>query len=456
MFVGKRRFHTGGRSDPRRRDEHRGNDTGNLSLAEAEGTQRGVHEKREAQAADLDVVAAVHGRRRAGRHDGRRDGRLNGRAPVHGVRRASRSTAAVRPVRIVFGHHYLHALRHEQGRPHGTDGNRVAVDVQRTPRLRASARHAAVLRHRRRAAHHGPVRPGNRYRFRVRPRVIGLHVCRGPADHRVPDQRPDRRPRSRVQPVANDQLRVSGRGQHQCRRRCYWGRVHRVPVGAEDRGRSARRACRSGTSNLRSKMLEQEPVVRWHDQKLDNRCRLHRAQLRVCQHATPAAVGQVAVQDHGHDSGRFAERRLSGILGTARQRDHGTVRVGFRDEVERDRAAADRSARRHIGVQGVCAWENRGRGPRAVGHRSSERRQLVRARFPGLRIVQQECREQRERCADATGRRVHRGAGHRGPRVPDAAFLLHTQGVSGGRHCDRRRVHGRGARGQADLPVQEE
>jgi len=57
--------------------------------------------------------------------------------------------------------------------------------------------------------------------------------------------------------------------------------VYSVPVSVENRGRSACRSRGPETTELGPEVREQEPVVRGHDQELDNRHQLYRDELRV-------------------------------------------------------------------------------------------------------------------------------------------------------------------------------
>lgn len=404
------------------------------------------------------MATPLHGRRRAGRHNGRRDGRPDGYPAIDGLRRIGRPAAAIRPLRVVSRRVRLHVRRQLQGRAHGTNGHRVVAHVQHAERIRPGIRHSAVLPHRRHTAGHGRVRPRHNHRLRVRPRVVGVHVRRGAADRRVPDQGPDRRPRHRDQPVGDGVFPVPGHRQHQLRRHGHRGRVHRAPVGAAGSGQSAHRSRGPGATELRPAVRKQGPVADRLHQEFDNRGQLYRRELRVRQpRATVYGGGRgIAVQDHRYDTGGPAGFRAARVLRAARQRDDGLRRHGIRDEVERDRVAADRTARKHIHLQGVRARQHGGRDAGAVGHRAVQHRQLAGARFPGIRLVQPERREQRQRGPDTAGRTVHRGPGDRGPVVPDAALLLHTENVSGRGRYRRGSVHGGGARGETDLPVEEE
>jgi len=107
-------------------------------------------------------------------------------------------------------------------------------------------------------------------------------------------------------------------------------------------------------------------------------------------------------------------------------------------------------------LQVVRQRQNRGRHARIVGHRLVQHRQLVRARIPGLRVIQPKRREQRERGTHPSGRIVYCRAGDCGPVVLDTEFLLYTENVSGRRHYHSGSVHGRSAGGQADLPFEKE
>lgn len=113
-----------------------------------------------------------------------------------------------------------------------------------------------MLPDRRHTVGHGPVRPGHNHRFRVWARIVGIHVRRGVADRRIPDQRPDRRPWGRVQPMGNDVLNVPGHRQRRPGGHRHRDRVYSVPVGVENRGRSARRSCGPETPELGPEMRE--------------------------------------------------------------------------------------------------------------------------------------------------------------------------------------------------------
>lgn len=472
MFVGKRRLHTGGGDHVRAQDEHDRDDAGDLPVAEAQGARHGVHEERDAPAADPAVAAVLHGRGRAGRRDGRRDGRPDGHPAVDGVRGPGGPAAAVRPVRLVPGRVRLHVRGQLQGRADGAHGHRVADDVQRAAAAgpggsgtaRARVRHAAVSAHRHHTAGHGRVRPGHNHRLRVRARVLGVHVRRGAADRRVAGQGPVGRARHRVQPVGDGALAVRRRGQREPGRRGHRRWVHRVPAGAARAGRGAHRVRGPGATEPRAAVREQDAVADRLDPELDHRGRVHGHQLRV--RARPRRRGRrvlrAAVQDHRPRArGPAAVRRAAVLVAAAgRQRHRGRggrlPGHGVRDAVQRCRAAAHRAAGEHIHLQVVRARQDGGRDPGAAGHRAVQHRQRVRAQLPGVRVVQPERGEQRERRAHAPGRPVHRGAGRGRAAVLHPVLLLHTQGVPGRGHRHRGRVHGRGARGQAHLPVQEE
>lgn len=248
-----------------------------------------------------------------------------------------------------------------------------------------------MLLDRRHTVGNGLVRLGHNHRFRFRASVVGIHVRRGAADHRVSDQRPDWRPRCRVQPVGNDVLHVPGREQRRLGRHGHRHRVHSVSVGVANRGRDARRSRGPETSELGSEVREQVSVVRGHGQELYNRHRVHRDELRFRQFpGRRFVIGRrrgVAVQDHRHDPGGPTSVRSAPVFGATWQRDRRVRRHGDRNAIERGRLAADRPTREHIHLQVVRKRQARGRHARTARDRLVQHWQLVRARVPRFRVV---------------------------------------------------------------------
>lgn len=427
-------------------------------MVKAETVGRRGHEEREAQDTDTAMDAVLLDGGRAGRRHGRRDGRPDGHTAVDGVRRAGRAAAATRPVRLVRGRVRLRVVRQLQGRAHGAHGHRVAVDRQHVARPRARVRHAPVLPHRRHTAGRGRVRPGHNHRLRVRPRVVRVHVRRRRAHRRVPGQRPARHPgRRRVQPLGNAALAVPRHRQHQPRRHGHRRGLRRAPVGPEAGRRGPHRPRGPGATQPRREVHQQVSVVRRVREKLHNRHRLYGFELRLHRlQRRRRRVDGITVQDHRQHSGRPPGFRRTPVLHTERQRDRRLFRHGVRHEVQRDRVAVDRFARKHIHLQDVRRRQDGGRDTRNISHRSVQYWKFVRARFPRVRLVQQERCKQRQRGENSPGRTVHVHISDRVPHGFDTIFLLHTENLSGSGHHSGSGVHGRSESRQTNIPFEEE